>query len=101
MSVPTPGQWPVEPVAVTVARIESRLAGMEARLEARLDRALSDVDDHEARIRTLESEIAQRDHDHEVRLRRLERALWMSAGAAAAVGGGIGATLSAVLQIGH
>lgn len=57
--------------------------------------------DHETRIRTLEAQIANRDHDHETRLRHLERALWMSAGAAAAAGGGIGATLSAIFNIGH
>ena len=68
------------------------------RIETKLDTALSDLEDHEIRIRNVESN----NHiDHESRLRKLERALWLSAGAAAAAGGGIGASLSAVLNLGR
>ena len=70
---------------------------MLARIETKLDTALAAVADHETRMRGLE---AVNHTDHETRLRKLERAMWLSAGAAAAAGGGIGATLSAVFKLG-
>lgn len=50
-----------------------------ARIETKLDRALSDGTDHETRIR------------------KLERALWAATGAAAFAGGGIGAFVSKLI----
>lgn len=73
------------------------LALAVARIEGKLDGALAAATDHETRLRGLE---AVNHSDHETRIRRLERALWMSAGAAAAAGGGIGATLSALMGLG-
>lgn len=67
-----------------------------ARIETKLDTALRDVEDHETRLRALEAIVPK---DHEARLRKLERALWLSAGAAAAAGGGIGATASALFKL--
>jgi len=52
--------------------------------------------DHEARIRTLEQHVDPAHADHEVRIRKLERTVWLAAGAASAVGGALGAWMSAV-----
>jgi len=55
------------------------LALTVARIEVKLDQALAQHDDHEARIR------------------RLERALWTAAGAATAAGGTVGAIVSQLM----
>lgn len=52
--------------------------------------------DHEARIRVLEQHVDPSDADHETRLRKLERFVWLAAGASGAVGGALGAWMSAV-----
>jgi len=54
--------------------------------------------DHEARIRTLEQRVdpSSTSTDHETRIRKLERTVWLAAGAASAVGGALGAWMSAV-----
>jgi hypothetical protein len=62
---------PVDDTAVILARIETKL-----------DTALTEV------------------ADHEQRLRRLERALWVATGAAAAGGGSIGALVVSALGLG-
>lgn len=63
-----------------------------ARIETRLDALASDRADHEQRLRELErTAAADSDRaDHEARIRRLEKALWLAAGAAAAIGGAAG-----------
>jgi hypothetical protein len=77
--------------------IEPTVEAILVRIETKLDIALSDIEDHEHRIRKIEN--SGKPEDHEVRLRKLEQALWLSAGIATAVGGGIGTVVSIVLYI--
>lgn len=71
-------------------------------LELRGDPNAVDAD-HEHRIRALEGrddpdvEQSKQLHDHEGRLRKLERAVWIVAGLAAALGGGLGGYISSLL----
>jgi hypothetical protein len=66
--------------------VEVRLA----RIETKLDAMLARMADSETR--------AQVGHvDHETRLRRLERALWTATGLATAAGGTLGAIVSQLL----
>ncbi|MGC4942146.1 hypothetical protein [Kribbella sp. DT2] len=61
------------------------------RIETKQDVALQQSADHEGRIRALEQDNTPGGHqDHEGRIRRLERAVWISAGLAAAGGGVVG-----------
>jgi hypothetical protein len=65
-----------------------------ARIEATLDLSNVNDTDHEARLRALEQDSSPgQQADHEERIRRLERSWWRMAGAAAAVGGILGAVV--------
>jgi hypothetical protein len=68
-------------------------------IKTRLDVALGQLADHEARVRTVESRPqvdARQQQDNETRLRALERTRWVLFGAAVA-GGGLAGKLVGLL----
>jgi hypothetical protein len=70
-----------------------------ARMEGKLDGALSQGADHENRIRSLEKldgALAQ-GADHEARIRSLEMAMWKAAGAGSAAGAAAGGMVAAIV----
>lgn len=69
---------------------------VKTRLDVLLAQTATNHTDHEARIRTLEQRVDPSNADHETRIRKLERTVWLAAGAASAVGGALGAWMSAV-----
>lgn len=87
-----------ESVEVVLARIETKLDGVLAAAadhEARL--RVLETTDHDTRLRSLESFRSIRDADYESRLRALERLTWRASGAAAILGGGLGAAVATAL----
>jgi hypothetical protein len=52
-----------------------------------------------ARIEVRLDQTTSQQADHETRIRRLERALWMAAGFAAALGGLIGAVVATLIGV--
>lgn len=76
-----------------------QLTRMETRVDLKLDQLLARDDDHEKRLRRLESrsDPAIKISDHETRLRSLEAWRWKLTGAvlvAGALGGGTGAAIA-------
>lgn len=71
---------------------------VKTRLDVLIAQTATQHSDHESRIRTLEQRIdpSGASTDHETRIRKLERTVWLAAGAASAVGGALGAWMSAV-----
>lgn len=79
--------------------LEIAFATLGATVTTKLDALIVAVSaqhsDHEARVRALEVKPAP-DATHEGRIAKLERAWWMLAGAALALGGGAGALVNAL-----
>lgn len=82
------------PAEQTPALIERMI-----RIETKLDLFNTSGQDHEARIRALETDNTPGGHlDHESRIRRLERQVWLAAGAAAAGGGVVGQLIAPLIS---
>lgn len=68
------------------------------RIETKLDVSNANYQDHENRIRALETDNTPGGHgDHETRIRRLERSVWIAAGVAAASGGILGSIVGPLI----
>jgi hypothetical protein len=76
------------------------LRDMMIEVKTRLDFLIAQTStnhvDHESRLRALEQRVDPSTGDHESRIRKLERMVWLAAGASSAVGGALGAWMSAV-----
>lgn len=68
------------------------------RIETKLDVYNDGHQDHETRLRVLETDNTPGGHqDHETRIRRMEKSLWLLAGVAAAGGGVVGSIIGPLI----
>lgn len=79
--------------------LRDRLIAVETKLDLVLTRLGDGHSDHEVRLRTLEQRVDPSNVDHEARIRKLERMIWVASGAASAMGGALGAWMSAVAHV--
>lgn len=84
-----PENAPTASSATDVVLLE-RLVRVETKLDMALDGQARSIDDVRKDLIDAETRIDRRLTDHDTRLRRVEKAIWVTAGVAAAVGSAVG-----------